>query len=109
VSALSAQTAEERTALAVSCRDAGKEVERTVAEETEEDGVLLDRLLHAENADSAKLVVENPLAERRLDDVGAVKAGREGMGIVRLRRGEEQGKTTNQSMQLVRTTEVCFC
>lgn len=46
----------------------------TVAEQAQEGGVLLDRLFDAENPDLTELVVQNPLSEGRLDNVGAVEA-----------------------------------
>jgi hypothetical protein len=53
----------------------------TVAEEVEEVGVVFDRLLDAEDTNLAELVVEDPLAECRLNDVGSVEAASPGVSI----------------------------
>lgn len=46
----------------------------TVAEEMKESRVIVDRLLDAENTNLAQLVVQDPLAQRGLNDVGAIEA-----------------------------------
>lgn len=71
-SALSAQTARINISCQMHRLSSGR---RTVAEKVEEGGVLLDRLLDAENANLPELVVEDPLGESGLHNVGAVEAG----------------------------------
>lgn len=51
-----------------------REGQRTVAEQVQERRMLVDRFLDAQDADLPELVVQDPLAERRLDDVRPVEA-----------------------------------
>lgn len=69
----------------------GREPRRTVAEQVEELRVLLDTLLHAENANLPQLIVEHPLAERTLHDVGAVEAVSRILSAGEVRGGEREG------------------
>lgn len=76
----------------------------TVAEKGQEAGVVVDRLFDAQHATETKLVVEHPFAQSRLHDIGAVETAyvksAQPMGLC--------SGGTHQSMQLVRTTELCL-
>lgn len=79
-SALSAQTRDVTLVNKINSTQSSR-VGLTVAEEVEEVGVVFDRLLDAEDTNLAELVVEDPLAECRLNDVGSVEAASPGVSI----------------------------
>lgn len=82
----------------------------TVSKQVQELSMFIDRFLDAQNSNLSQLVIEDPFRQCRLYYVRSIETRKNTHDKSISGRSESRGnsKETHQSIQFVRTTEVCL-